>query len=109
MSWTSRGLISSLALLSWSALAEETMVVTASRAPEDLRTLPASVTIITRQEIEQVADAGQSLGYVLARLAPGVGPETTSVSNFGQQLQGRKVLILIDGIPQTENRQVSRQ
>ncbi|HYX32668.1 MAG TPA: TonB-dependent receptor [Oligoflexus sp.] len=83
--------------------------MTASRVPEDVRTLPASVTIISRQDIEQVADAGQGLGFVLARLAPGMGPETNSVSNFGQQLQGRKVLILIDGIPQSENRQVSRQ
>jgi iron complex outermembrane receptor protein len=59
--------------------------------------------------MEQIADAGQGLGFVLARLAPGMGPETQSVSNFGQQLQGRKVLVLIDGIPQNENRQISRQ
>ncbi len=109
MSCSSRGLVSCLAGFSCSVFASETVVVTATRAPEDVRTLPASITVITRQDVEQISGAGQGLGYVLARLAPGMGPETNSVSNFGQQLQGRKVLLLIDGIPQTENRQISRQ
>ena len=39
---------------------------------------------------------------------PGLGAATETVSNFGQNIRGRAVLVLIDGVPQSTSRNVSR-
>lgn len=87
----------------------ETIRVHASRSNENPKNIPASVQIIDRSQIEGQENAGENLGSLLGKVVPGLGAPTESVSNFGQNLRGREVLILIDGIPQSENRQVSRQ
>ncbi len=87
----------------------EHKTVYATRTDDAIEETPASVTILEKAEIEKYDAPGQNLGTLLGKAVPGFGMPTESVSNFGQTLQGRDVLILIDGIPQNENRQVSRQ
>jgi iron complex outermembrane recepter protein len=85
------------------------IVVTASRSPEFLTDVPSSIQIIDEEAILRKSLPGENLGTLLGKVVPGLGMPTQSVSNFGQTLRGREILIVIDGIPQTENRQVSRQ
>lgn len=102
-----------LLLISTSSFAEdqtaESITVYASRSEENPKNIPASVQIIDRAAIEAQDRPGENLGTLLGKIVPGLGMPTESVSNFGQNLRGREVLILIDGIPQAENRSVSRQ
>lgn len=95
--------------LSYAQEVSENITVRASRTSDSIRETPASVTILGRSDLDRYDSPGQNLGTVLGKALPGFGMPTESVSNFGQTLRGRDVLILIDGIPQIENRQISRQ
>jgi len=80
------------------------VVVTATRTEEELTDVPRSVTVITREEIEQQATLTRNLSDILGQLAPGLGPPTQSTSTITQTLRGREPAILIDGVPQLTNR-----
>ncbi|MGG6298305.1 TonB-dependent receptor domain-containing protein [Leptolyngbya sp. AN02str] len=84
------------------------IVVSATRTEEEASSIPRSVTVIERDQIEQQTQVSQGLGDVLEQLVPGLAPSTGTTSNFGQSLRGRNVLVLIDGVPQTTNRNAFR-
>ena len=90
-----------------SAVAEDPeaiqVVVTATRTEEELQDVPRSVTVITREEIEQQTALTRDLVDILGRLSPGLGPPTQTDSNFGQSIRGRNPQVLIDGVPITSN------
>ncbi|MDR2343619.1 MAG: TonB-dependent receptor [Spirochaetaceae bacterium] len=82
--------------------AEDELVITASRVPEDAASVPARLTVITAEDI---AESGAlSVVDVLATV-PGVrfsggmsgpGSEAVSMRGFGENASGR-VLVLVDG------------
>ncbi len=84
------------------------IVVSATRTEEEIANIPRSVTVIQRAEIEQQTQVYSSLADILGQLVPGLAPSTGSASQFGQTLRGRNVLVLIDGVPQTTNRNAFR-
>jgi vitamin B12 transporter len=97
-------LASGLAVLATPALAQQAIpdtIVTGTRVPTPAERVPAAVTVITRQEIEE--RGYQSLAEALVavpgvRLAPlgGLGAQTTA---FLRGNSGRAVLVLLDGVP----------
>ncbi|WP_461534779.1 TonB-dependent receptor [Spongorhabdus nitratireducens] len=87
----------------------EKVVVTASRAKEQISSIAGTVQVITGAEIAEQAQPGKKLADMLERLVPGMGPSTQTVTDRTQSLRGRKILVLIDGISQADNRQISRQ
>ncbi len=87
----------------------EKIVVTASRTSENLSDIPLTVQVIDKEELRQFSALSKDLGFVLEKLVPGISANTNSLSNFSQNIRGRKALVLINGIPQYENRQISRQ
>ncbi|MEM1256271.1 MAG: TonB-dependent receptor [Cyanobacteria bacterium P01_H01_bin.21] len=80
------------------------LVVTATRTAEDSQTIPRSVTIVTRDDIDQQTQLTSDLGAVLSQLVPGLAPTTGTTSEFGQSLRGRNLFVLIDGVPQSVSR-----
>lgn len=84
------------------------LVVTANRAQEEEQKVPRSITVINRQEIEQQSKISRDLGEILPKLVPGLAPSTQTSSIFGQPLRGRNVGVLIDGVPQSTNRNAQR-
>lgn len=81
------------------------IVVTATRTEEEVTDVPRSVTVITRDEIEAQTNLSRSLNDTLSNAVPGLSPTNQSISSFGQNLRGRSVSVLIDGVPQTTNNQ----
>ncbi|WP_250123973.1 TonB-dependent receptor [Chroococcidiopsis sp. CCMEE 29] len=79
------------------------LVVTATRTEEELTNVPRSVTVITREQIEEQTRFTRNLNDILARTVPGFGPPTNRTNTFGQTLRGRSISVLIDGIPQNTN------
>ncbi|MBE9079852.1 TonB-dependent receptor [Romeria aff. gracilis LEGE 07310] len=79
------------------------LVVTATRTEEDIRDVPRSVTVITREEIEEQSQLTTNLQDILGQTVPGLGPPTQSFRNFPQTLRGRDVQILVDGVPISTN------
>ncbi|GLX77245.1 TonB-dependent receptor [Thalassotalea insulae] len=79
----------------------ERLVVTGSRIVESIDEVPATITIINRQQIEAQLKISSELQSLLATLVPGLAPSTGSSSNSSQTLRGRSPLVMIDGVPQS--------
>jgi iron complex outermembrane receptor protein len=86
-----------------SAYAVDSITVTTTRTSQGrpLSSIPGSVTVIDREAIEEQALVSDDFAEILTNLVPGMGPSSESLTSFGQQLRGRDVLVLIDGVPQT--------
>lgn len=78
----------------------ERLTVTGSRIVESLDEVPASITLIDQQQLQENLKVSSELQNLLALAVPGMAPGTGSTSNFGQTLRGRNVLVMIDGVPQ---------
>jgi iron complex outermembrane receptor protein len=77
------------------------IVVTASRTEEEVTNVPRSVTVIDREEIEQQTRLSRNLTDILGFTVPGLSPSNKASVSFGQNLRGRSISVLIDGVPQT--------
>ncbi|MEM9805967.1 MAG: TonB-dependent receptor [Cyanobacteria bacterium P01_D01_bin.56] len=86
------------------------LVISATRTEEEISTVPRSITVVTREQIETQSAITQDLGDILGRTVPGLGPPN-SLNRAGnaQTLRGRPVSILIDGVPQQGNSFVNTQ
>ncbi len=84
------------------------LVVTATRTEEEEQKVPRSVTVIDREEIQQQANLSRNLNDILGKTVPGFSPSTQTNSIFGQTLRGRNPSVLIDGVPQSTNRNAQR-
>ncbi|ALA57324.1 TonB-dependent siderophore receptor [Nitrospira moscoviensis] len=85
------------------------VAVTATRTERSLAAIPQAVTVVTKEQIEEQRYVSRGLVDILAQLVPGMAPSTQSLSNFGQGIRGRNVLVLIDGVPQGTSRQSFRE
>jgi len=86
----------------------ETITVTATRQSITIKEAPRSITVIDGTVLEQLLQTSRNLGEVLAKAVPGMAPASQTLTNYSQTLRGRNVLVLIDGVPQTINRNFSR-
>ncbi|WP_216824426.1 TonB-dependent receptor domain-containing protein [Emticicia sp. TH156] len=88
-------------VLQYSQKSLSEVVVTAGRKPEHISTIPSSITILSRRDIEAQSNITTDISSVLGFTVPGLGVSTNKAVNSGQTLRGRAVLVLIDGIPQS--------
>lgn len=89
------------------AIELERLVVTA-RTSAPLATLPTAVTVVGRDALARQAAVSTGLAGTLAQLVPGLSAGTGTTSTFGQSFRGRNVSVLIDGVPQSTQRNVLR-
>jgi iron complex outermembrane recepter protein len=85
------------------------VVISATRTEASIASIPGSVQVIDAQQIEQQSGAGRRVSDILGQLVPGLSPSTGGMSNFGQTLRGRSMLVLIDGVSQNSTRDNFRQ
>ena len=83
--------------------------VTASAAPAIRSELAQTTQIIESQELLQQVNGGKSLAEALGQLVPGVDLGGQSRSNFGQNLRGRTMLVMLDGVSLNSSRGTARQ
>ena len=86
----------------------DTLTITATRQNMAVEELTHAVTVIDRQQLDTQFQTSRNLGEVLAKTVPGMAPSSQTLTNFNQSLRGRNLLVLVDGIPQNTNRNVSR-
>lgn len=79
------------------------LVVTATRSEEDIQNVPRSVTVITREQIEEQTKVNRDLTSILGNTIPGLGASAEGQQSFAQTLRGRPPLVLIDGVPVSSN------
>lgn len=75
--------------------------VEAARTAAPATSLPYTVTVIDRDELEQQLALGNDFAQMLGNLIPSYSPSRQKMTNFGEKLRGRDPLIMIDGVPQT--------
>ncbi len=78
----------------------EEIIITTNRRVETLDEVPSSVSVLNAREIERFSLTSNSIADVMNEV-PGLALSTSQTSSTGQTLRGRKMLILIDGIPQS--------
>ncbi|WP_290330015.1 TonB-dependent receptor [Vibrio tapetis] len=81
----------------------EIMVVESSRIDIRKEDSPQSVTIITREQIEQQLSISTDSSQVLSNLLPGYALNTQKLNNSSQTFRGRDVLYMVDGVPQSNS------
>jgi iron complex outermembrane recepter protein len=86
----------------------ENVTVSVTRRTASLAGIPAAITVVNGDEVQRQMQLTNSLPDALGYLVPGLAPGSQSQSVFGQNLRGRRALVLIDGIPQATTRNVSR-
>ncbi|MCU1759622.1 TonB-dependent receptor [Pseudomonas sp. 14P_8.1_Bac3] len=84
-------------------------VVSATRSEAGIASIPGSVQVIDEQQVREQSGAGRRVSDILGQLVPGLAPSSGGMSNFGQTLRGRNMLVLIDGVSQNATRDNFRQ
>ncbi|GGY11207.1 TonB-dependent receptor [Litchfieldella qijiaojingensis] len=86
-----------------------TMVVVGSRTPTQISQIPGAVWVIEKEDLQQQIETGADLKTALGKLVPGLDMAPQGRTNYGQNLRGRSVQVLIDGVSLNSSRGISRQ
>ena len=84
-------------------------VISATRAESTIASIPGSVQVIDAKQIQEQTGAGRRVADIVGELVPGMAPSSGGMSNYGQTLRGRNMLVLIDGVSQNATRDNFRQ
>ncbi|WP_217632594.1 TonB-dependent receptor plug domain-containing protein [Marinobacter sp. AC-23] len=85
------------------------LVVVGSRAPAQISQIPGSVWVLEDEELEEQFRSGQDLKTVVGKLVPSMDLAPETRTNYGQNMRGRSVLVMIDGVSLNGSRGLSRQ
>ncbi|RUR31337.1 TonB-dependent receptor [Vreelandella nanhaiensis] len=88
---------------------QETVVVVGSRTPTQISQIPGAVHVVESADLQQQISAGSDLKTALGRLVPGLDFGPQGRTNAGQNMRGRSVQVLIDGVSLNNSRSLSRQ
>lgn len=82
--------------------------ITSSRTSSSLVPQARQVSVIEREQLEQLREGSDSLATMLAKSVPGMADSSRTITDYGQTLRGRTMLVLVDGVPLNTNRDSSR-
>lgn len=74
------------------------VIVTATRAPRPVATIPGSVIIIEKEEIEKELAFSSDLTNVISKRVPGFSTSNQTISGASETFRGRRVQVLVDGV-----------
>ncbi|RBQ04309.1 TonB-dependent receptor [Pedobacter miscanthi] len=77
------------------------VVISTSRKPEDIKNVTTSVSIVNKKKLEREIAITPDLSTILANQVPGFAPTAQTGNNVGQNLRGRPMLVMIDGVSQS--------
>jgi iron complex outermembrane receptor protein len=108
--WVLNPLLLATALPALAAQAdEENMIVSANRTHRTVAEMAQTTWVIEGQEIEQQVQGGKEFKDVLAQLIPGIDVSSQGRTNYGMNMRGRAIVVLIDGVRLNSSRTDSRQ
>ncbi len=76
------------------------IVIVSNRDKESIDEIPSSVSVLTSKDIETYIQTTNTLAGIVANV-PGVSLSTNTSTTRGQNIRGRNMLVLVDGIPQS--------
>lgn len=77
------------------------VIISTSRKPEDIKNITTSVSIVNKEKLEREIAINPDLSTILANQVPGFAPTAQTGNNVGQNLRGRPMLVMIDGVSQS--------
>ena len=84
-------------------------VSVASRTSTSISEIPGTVWVVDQQQLNEQINSGVSLKEAIGKLVPGLDLAPEGRTNYGQNMRGRNVLVMIDGVSQNSSRGLSRQ
>lgn len=84
------------------------MEITASRTSSSLVSATRQSTVLEHEQLQELRQGSESLATVLAKAIPGMSDSSRTVTEYGQTLRGRSMLVMVDGVPLNTNRDSSR-
>jgi len=93
----------------------DTILVTADAAKtgtvlaQKISEMPAVTQVITEDEIQMQTTGDRTVGDILAQLIPSLGASSGSTSNYGTTMHGQPVQYLLNGVPLSSSRSLSRE
>ncbi|MBH3430893.1 TonB-dependent siderophore receptor [Pseudomonas alkylphenolica] len=97
------------AAVSGSAAVElASLEISSSRLNSDVVPQARQVNVIEREQLEQLRQGSDGLATLLAKSIPGMADSSRTITDYGQTLRGRTMLVLVDGVPLNTNRDSSR-
>ena len=79
-------------------VALDPVVVTATRAPRPVSSIPGSVIVIDREQIEQQLSISRDPTSLLSKYIPGFSASNQTISGASETFRGRSVQVLVDGV-----------
>jgi tonB-dependent receptor len=79
----------------------EEVVIMANRIKEKKTDAVANVTIIDQKKLQQFIKIAPDMSHLIGMIEPAMSLSTNTTNNRYQNLRGRSILVLIDGIPQS--------
>ncbi|AVH39060.1 TonB-dependent siderophore receptor [Pseudomonas monteilii] len=84
------------------------MEITASRTSSSLVSATRQSTVLEHEQLQELRQGSDSLATVLAKAIPGMSDSSRTITEYGQTLRGRSMLVMVDGVPLNTNRDSSR-
>ncbi|XBT41842.1 TonB-dependent receptor [Pseudomonas viridiflava] len=84
------------------------MEITASRTSSSLVSATRQSTVLEHEQLQELHQGSDSLATVLAKAIPGMSDSSRTITEYGQTLRGRSMLVMVDGVPLNTNRDSSR-
>jgi iron complex outermembrane receptor protein len=84
-------------------------VSVASRTSTAISEIPGTVWVVDQEQLKEQISSGVSLKEAIGKLVPGLDLAPEGRTNYGQNMRGRNVLVMIDGVSQNSSRGLSRQ
>jgi iron complex outermembrane receptor protein len=85
------------------------VIMVSSRSPKQISDIPGTVWVISDQELQTQIRGGAGLKEVLGNMIPGFDFGNQGRTNYAQNMRGRNVLVMINGISLNSTRATSRQ
>ncbi|MES2250313.1 MAG: TonB-dependent receptor [Pseudomonadota bacterium] len=83
-------------------------VTVTARTQSNLMAPTRQVTVLEREELDTLRQGSDSVATLLSKVVPGMADSSHTITDFGQTLRGRNMLVMVDGIPLNTNRDSSR-
>jgi len=77
------------------------VIISTSRKPENIKNIISSVNIVNKKKLEKEIAITPDLSTILANQVPGFAPTAQTGNNVGQNLRGRPMLVMVDGVSQS--------
>jgi iron complex outermembrane receptor protein len=85
------------------------VIMVSSRSPKQISDIPGTVWVISDKELQTQIRGGAGLKEVLGNMIPGFDFGNQGRTNYAQNMRGRNVLVMINGISINSTRATSRQ